>query len=131
MSTPTTVPSAPKVDLDPFFPEPHAGLRLPSPIVFDLGCLERLETGLDMDISAIGDRLNAMSAKGPDGKAQKPAFSIRFVRSFIRAATGAQNDWLEPAKLIPIFNALVGGFGQAIAQMTPAEAKAEEAPKGN
>ena len=82
-------------------------------------------------ISVIGEKLNAMSAKGPDGEARKPEFSIRFVRSFIRAATGTKTDFLEPGQLLPIFNALVGGFGQAIAQMTPAEDKPKEAPKGN
>ena len=129
MSTPTPVPSAPRVDLDQFFV--GRVQCLPSPVVFDLGCLERLEVGLDMDISVIGEKLNAMSAKGPDGEARKPEFSIRFVRSFIRAATGTKTDFLEPGQLLPIFNALVGGFGQAIAQMTPAEDKPKEAPKGN
>ncbi len=109
----------PRVDLDQFFPD--AGPRLPSPIFFSLGTLERIEVGTGLDLSEIGAKLNGMSA----------SFSISFIRKFIQAAVGTPIDFVQPAQVIPIFNALVGGFGEAIAQMTPAEAKAEEAPKGN
>lgn len=109
--------TAPRVDLDPFFPEP--GARLPSPVVFSLGTLERIETGTGMDLSEIGQKLNGMSA----------SFSIGFVRKFIQAAVGTSIDFVQPAQVIPIFNALVGGFSEAIKQMTPPEAA--EKPAGN
>jgi hypothetical protein len=134
MSTPTTPPTltttAPQVDLDKFFP--NTGARLPSPIFFSLGTLERLEIGTGMDLSEIGRRLNAMSGTDAEGKpkATPAAFSISFIRKFVQAAVGTSIDFVQPAQVIPIFNALVGGFSEAIKQMTPPEAKGET-PPGN
>jgi len=127
MSTPTT--TAPKVDLDSFFP--HPGVRLPSPVVFSLGTLERIEIGTGMDLSEIGRKLNAMSGTDAEGnaKATPASFSISFVRKFIQSAVGTSIDFVQPAQVLPIFNALVGGFGEAIKQMSPPEAA--EKPSGN
>lgn len=135
MSPPIATPAAPPV---PSVKLPIAGEPT---VLFDLATLERIETAVDLNVGQIMERLRDLAPTREDGSSEPAvdadavsrAFSIRFMGGFIAGAVGKSVEQLAalcpPARVLPAFTALVGGFCQAMGQVYSAQDA--ESPEGN